>query len=229
MELAVLFSGGKDSCFSLFEVLREGHNVKYLVTIIPRNPESYMFHYPNIRLTSLQAGAMGIRHVTRESSGKKEKELRDLERALIPLRRDLDGLVAGGIASKYQADRIGKICHGLGLKFLSPLWRIEPNRYWRMLLKSGFRVMITGVACQGLDEEWLGRIMDPQALKKLKALSKKFKFHLSGEGGEFETLVLDCPLFKKRLKILEAEKVWNGDSGLYRIKRAELAGKHPKE
>ncbi|MCK4713984.1 MAG: hypothetical protein KAT35_00290 [Candidatus Aenigmarchaeota archaeon] len=71
MELAALFSGGKDSCFSVFEVLRKGHSVKYLVTIFPRNPESYMFHYPNIRLTILQARALGIKHITRESRGEK--------------------------------------------------------------------------------------------------------------------------------------------------------------
>lgn len=224
MELAALFSGGKDSCFSVFEVLRKGHNVKYLVTIFPGNPESYMFHYPNIRLTVLQARALGIKHITRESSGEKEEELKDLELALKPL-KGLDGLVAGGIASKYQADRIGKICKGLGLKFLTPLWHMEPDRYWGMLLKSGFQVMITGVSCQGLGKEWLGRIMDSRALRELKSLSKRFRFDLSGEGGEFETLVLDCPLFRKRLKILKAKKVWEGDSGCYRIEKAGLEKK----
>lgn len=225
MDLAALFSGGKDSCFSIFESLRKGHRVKYLVTIFPENPESYMFHYPNIRLTRLQARAMGINHIIRESRGEKEKELKDLKKALEKIKKEIDGIVAGGIASKYQADRIGRVCSGLHLKFLTPLWRIEPNRYWRMLLKSGFKVMITGVSCQGLGEEWLGRVMDSQALKELKALSKKFRFNLSGEGGEFESLVLDCPLFSKKLKILKAEKIWEGDSGRYRIEKAELARK----
>jgi len=221
MELAALFSGGKDSCFSVFEVLRKGHSVKYLVTIFPGNPESYMFHYPNIRLTRLQARALGIKHITRESMGEKEKELRDLELALKPL-KGLDGLVAGGLASRYQADRIGRVCKGLGLKFLAPLWHMEPDRYWGMLLKSGFQVMITGVSCQGLGKEWLGRIMDSRSLGELKTLSKKFRFNLSGEGGEFETLVLDCPLFRKRLEILKAKKVWGGDSGSYRVEKTEL-------
>lgn len=225
MDLAALFSGGKDSCFSVFLALKQGHRVRYLVTIFPKNPESYMFHYPNIRLTKLQAGALGIKHITRESRGEKEKELRDLELALKPIRGEIDGIVAGGMASRYQADRIGKICQGLGLKFLTPLWRIEPNRYWRMLLKSGFRVMITGVSCQGLGKEWLGRVMDSQALKELRVLSKRFRFNLSGEGGEFETLVLDCPIFKKKIEVLGAEKSWKEDSGIYRIERAELVRK----
>lgn len=223
MDLAALFSGGKDSCFAVSEVLRKGHTVRYLVTIFPKNPESYMFHYPNIRFTRLQAEALGIKHITRESRGEKERELKDLELALKPIRGKIDGIVAGGMASRYQADRIGKLCRGLGLKFLAPLWGIEPNRYWRMLLKSGFRVMITGVSCQGLGEEWLGRVIDPKALKELRALSERFRFNLSGEGGEFETLVLDAPILKKRIKILKARKIWDGDSGIYRIERAELA------
>lgn len=227
MDLAALFSGGKDSCFAVFQSMRAGHRVRYLVTVFPENPESYLFHYPNIRLTKLQARAMGISHITRESKGEKEKELRDLEMALKPISREIEGVVTGGIASGYQADRMGRLCQGLGLKFLAPLWRIEPNRYWRMLLKSGFRVMMTGVSCQGLGEEWLGRVMDSGALRELKSLGKRFRFHLAGEGGEFETLVLDCPLFKKRLRILKARKTWNGDSGIYRIEKAVLAGKRP--
>lgn len=226
MDLAALFSGGKDSCFAVYEALRMGHRVRYLVTIYPENPESYLFHCPNIRLTGLQARAMGIRHVTRESRGEKERELKDLELALRPL-KDIDGVVTGGMASRYQAERVGSVCKKLGLRLLSPLWGMEPERYWGMLLESGFRVMIAGVSCQGLGREWLGRVVDPKALEELKALGRRFRFHLGFEGGEAETFVLDAPIFKKKIRILKARREWHGDSGYYRIERAKLEGKQP--
>lgn len=224
MDVAVLFSGGKDSTFAVYDSLKKGHDVKCLVTILPKNQESYMFHCPNIELAELQARALGIPQIRRKSLGEKEKELLDLEKALEGI-RDIQGVVAGGLASKYQADRIEGVCDELGLKLLAPLWGTEPEKYWDILLKSGFRVMVVGVSCQGIGKEWLGRIIDRRALEELTGLSKKFRFHLAGEGGEFETLVLDCPIFRKRLKILKARKVWEGDSGSYLVEKAELTGK----
>ena len=109
----------------------------------------------------------------------------------------------------------------------SPFWKHHPGSLWDVLLKLGFRVVMTGVSCEGLGKEWLGREMDKEAIRELKALAKKYRFHSAGEGGEFETLVVDCPLFKKRLKILEAETTWDRktQSGMYLVKKAELVNK----
>lgn len=224
MRVAVLFSGGKDSTFALYKALLKGHEVKCLVSIVPESRESYMFHYPNIRLTALQAEAMEIPIITGSTAGEKERELKDLEAALKGV-EDIEGVVVGALASRYQRERVEAVCSRLGLEMISPLWDENPEKLWNELLATGFKVMITAVAADGLGKEWLGRVVDKKALGELKKLSEKHKFHLMGEGGEMETLVLDCPLFRRKLEILEAEKIWEQDSGYYLVKNAKLVEK----
>lgn len=217
MKVAVLFSGGKDSTFAIYHCMQRGYDIKCLIAMVPENPESYMFHYPNIGLTDVLAKSMGIPIITQSTKGEKEEELKDLKKGISRVRQDVDAVVAGGLASKYQADRIGKICQSLGLKLLAPLWNVEGGKYWKMLLQAGFRVMIVSVSAEGLGKEWLGRIMDEQAFRELKSLSKKFSFHLGFEGGEAETLVLDAPMYKKRLEVLDARTKWDGETGKYLV------------
>ncbi len=225
MKVAVLFSGGKDSNFAVFESLKKGRYVKYLVSMLPKNPESYMFHYPNIKWVEKQAEAMKIPVVTRHTDGVKEKELDDLRDALYSIKGRIDAVVAGGLASKYQMGRVGKVCNGLELRVIAPLWGIEPEKYWRMVLKSGFEVIVTAVACEGLGKEWLGKKIDLDVLGELKKLSKKYDFHLAGEGGEFETFILDGPMYKKKIMITDFEKKWKGDCGMFVINEVKMINK----
>ncbi len=225
MKIAALFSGAKDSTFAIYKVMQMGHEVKCLVSLISENPESYMFHHPNIEWTGMQARAMGIPIVTKKTAGEKEKELKDLEAVLREIKPDIEGIVSGALASRYQKSRIDDICQKLGLKSLAPLWGTKPEEHWNNILKSGFEIIVTAVACEGLGKEWLGRRINREALLGLKNLSEKHGFNLAGEGGEFETFVLSGPIFKKKLKILKAEKVWEEDTGSYLIKNLELVGK----
>lgn len=225
MRLAALFSGGKDSTIAVYDSLQKGHQVNWLITMKPKNPESYMFHYPNIDFTSHQAKSMGIPQILQRTKGEKEKELADLELAVSKSVSESDGLIAGGLASNYQRNRIKAIADKFGLEFFSPYWNIDPEEYWNILLDLGFQVMICGVACEGLGKEWLGRIIDRQSYKELLKLSDRHKFHLAFEGGEAETFILDCPLFSKRLEVTDGEVVWNRDSGFYIIKGMKLVDK----
>ncbi len=220
LRVAVLFSGGKDSTFAVWHCMEKKFDVKFLITMEPKSRESYMFHYPNIKWTKLQAESMGIRQHIHYTSGEKETELRDLVSALRPVRHDIDAVAAGGLASTYQADRIGKVCHGLGLRPVVPFWHTEIENYWRMIIAAGFEMMMVGVAADGLGREWLGKSIDIKALEKLKQLSAKHNFHLGGEGGEYETMVLDGPIFRKKLVPVETEVAWDDgtNSGFYIIR-----------
>jgi len=221
MRAAVLFSGGKDSTLALYETLQHGFEIKFLVSVFTRSSESYMFHYPNIELTRVQAKSMGIPIITKVTAGKKELELIDLEHALKSVKDQIDCVVSGAVASEYQKSRIDKICGKLKLRSSAPLWHKDPLGLWEMCLDSGFRVMITAVACDGLDKRWLGKVIDKQNFRDLKRLSEKYRFHLTGEGGEFETLVVDCPLFKRPLKVRKTRTEWDDktNSGLLIIEK----------
>jgi diphthine-ammonia ligase len=226
MKAAVLFSGGKDSTMAVYKAMEDGWTVEYLLSMHSENPHSYMFHVPNIHLTVLLSQAMGIPLIQAKTPGEKEEELDDLRRALNELKnRGVEAVFTGAIHSEYQKSRIDGLCHELGLKSIAPLWHRDPLEYMQEVVSLGFEVIITSVAAEGLDESWLGRTLDEDLLEELKGLHKKYGLHMAFEGGEAETLVLNGPIFKKRLNILDSEKAWEIDSGHLVIKDAELTDK----
>jgi len=220
MRVAVLATGGKDSILALYHVLREGHEVKYLATMIPQREDSWMFHYPNIELIDLVAEAVGIPLAKAATSGIKEEELKDLKRLIETL--DVEGVVSGAITSAYQKTRIDQICTKLGLKPIAPLWQREPLDLLNEILRLRFEVIVTGVYAYGFGEDWLGRRIDEVTVADLINLNKKYGVSLVGEGGEYETLVLDAPIFKKRIEVAEAQRIWKDESGYLKITKAKL-------
>jgi diphthine-ammonia ligase len=211
MRVAVLATGGKDSALALHRVLNEGHEVAYLATMIPLREDSWMFHYPNIRLVNLFAEAAEIPLVKAETSGVKEEEVEDLKSLVARL--DVDGIVSGAIASEYQKTRIEGICRELNLKWLAPLWHEQPLGILKEILNLKFEVIMTGVYAYGFGQEWLGRKIDEATVDALMELNKQYGVSPVGEGGEYETLVLDAPFLKKKIVDVRAEKVWKGQSG----------------
>ena len=227
MRAAALYSGGKDSTYAAYLATRKD-SLECLVTLSPRREDSYMFHYPNVWATRLQAEAMRVPHILIETEGIKETELQDLIKALTLAkeRYRIEGLYTGALASVYQKSRIDRICDELALESISPLWHIDPETHLRNLLKNGFRVIVTSVSALGFNEGWLGRVIDEKAVEELLDLNSKYGVHAGLEGGEGETLVLDCPIFTKQVEVQEYEKHWRGDAGYLEITKARLV---PKE
>ena len=223
MRVAVLVSGGKDSVLALHHILNKGYEVKCLVSMIPLRADSWMFHYPNIRLTDMLAKAVGIPLIKAETSGVKEKEVQDLKRLINKL--DVEGVVSGAIASSYQKTRIDTVCRQLELKSVTPLWHEDPLDILKEILELNFEVVITGVYAYGFDRQWLGKKIDEDTVDALVRMNKKYQTSIVGEGGEYETLVLDAPFFKKRIKILESETIWENQGGYLSITRAKLEDK----
>jgi len=223
MRVAALCSGGKDSSYALWLAIQQGHEIAHLVAMIPRRDDSWMFHYPNINLIDLFAECTGLHLTKAETSGERRQELVDLKQVLQGL--DVEGVVSGAIASNYQRGHIDRICEELGLASLAPLWGREPAELIQEMLKAGFDIIITGIAAQGLDSGWLGRKLDEKALQELSKLRERYEVNPSGEGGEYESLVLDAPFFKSKIEVVDAEKIWRGTSGYYLIKRARLVRK----
>ena len=225
MRLAALVSGGKDSLYAMYLASKE-HEIKYIVSIISENPESYMFHFPNVKLVEKQAEVMNIPIIQKLTKGEKEGELEDLKETLNEIKDKIDGIVAGAIESNYQKGRLERICSGLDLQLITPLWHKDSEKLLRDMI-SRFDIIITAVSAPPLDESWLGREIDEECISELMELTKKYRIHLVGEGGEFETFVLDCPLFKKKLQIIETRKEWDSKtrSGILNIEKIEIAEK----
>jgi len=226
MKLGVLFSGGKDSTLAL-HLAAEKEEVTCLIAVQSKNAESYMFHTPNIHLVELQSEALGLPLVVVVTEGKKEEELADLERAIAQAVTlfQIEGVVTGAVESVYQAERVQRICQRLGLWCLNPLWKRNQQALLDELLQKHFTVVISGVFAYPLDEKWLGKQINVEVIQRLVALQQEYGISPSGEGGEIETTVLDAPLFKKSLEILEFEVEARGNSGVFRVKKARLTSK----
>lgn len=226
MRLGVLFSGGKDSTLAL-HYAAEKEEVACLITLLSENKESYMFHTPNIDVTALQAEALGLPRLAKVTRGEKEKELQDLEEAIASAKKSfgIEGVVTGAVESVYQATRIQLICNRLDLWCFNPLWKHNQKGLLEELLKSDFKVIISGIFVYPLDETWLGKQIDAAAIARLVALQREYSISPSGEGGEIETTVLDAPLFKKKIEILSSSVDARGNSGVFKINEARLVEK----
>jgi len=227
MRVAVLFSGGKDSTYAVHLAERSGDEVTHLVTIRPTRSDSWMFHTVNLHLTPLLAEAVGKRLVTAPTCGVKEKELPALEETLKSL--DIEGIVTGAITSTYQRSRVDTICRKLGMVHVAPLWGRDPKKVLEEELSAGMEIILTAVAAAGLEKGWLGRRLDEKAEGELGRLSERYGFNICGEGGEYESLVLDAPWYSSRLEILDADTDWDGSSGTYNVKQAILRPKIHKK
>ncbi len=223
MRVACLFSGGKDSTYAAHVSVQRGWEIASLLTIRPADPESMMFHTPNLAVTALQAEALGIPLIEETAKSGEEGELDALRR--IFSRTDADGIVVGAIASDYQHSRVNRIAAETGLRVFAPLWRQDPERLVHDYLAAGLRIVFSSVSADGFDATWLGRPWDEATVRDLLALHRARGVHPCGEGGEFETLVLDAPFFQKAIEVLEAAPVWKGSAGVWRVERAQLVDK----
>jgi ABC transporter with metal-binding/Fe-S-binding domain ATP-binding protein len=230
-----LFSGGKDSSWALYRALAAGHPIERLVTVHPAG-DSYMYHTPATHLAALAAESVGIellevspddfRAGEAEDSGLQgDAELEPLERALEALAAEwggIGGVTAGAVESEYQTSRIRAMCDRLDAALFAPLWQEPPRALADAMLEAGFEIRVLQVAAYGLDESWLGRTLDAAAFAELARLNEEYGVHLLGEGGEFETFVVDGPHMERRIE-LEYERVWEGDRGHVEITDAWLA------
>jgi ABC transporter with metal-binding/Fe-S-binding domain ATP-binding protein len=228
-----LFSGGKDSSYALYLALERGLSVERLLTVHPSD-DSYMFHVPATDLASLAAESIDIplvdvhpgdlgaeSAVDAGAQGDAETErlaaaLADLEEAI-----DLEGLVVGAVESEFQASRIEGLAADRGLDVFAPLWHRDPEALAEEMLAAGFEIVIVQVAAAGLDESWLGRRLDADALAHLVELNDEYGVHVLGEGGEFETLVTDGPHMARPIELASTAR-WDGTRGTLEISDAWL-------
>jgi diphthine-ammonia ligase len=223
VRLAALFSGGKDSTYASYVAVQRGWELSHLLSIFPEDRDSMLFHVPNLHLTALLADAMGRPLITDRAKAGEDGELDALRRIL--RRVEVDGVVVGAIASDYQHERVNRVADEFGLRVFAPLWRREPRQLIRDYLEAGFDIVFSSVSAEGLDARWLGRRWDDSTIEDLDRLAATRGVHPCGEGGEFETLVLDAPLFRERLEIVRAEPEWHGTAGAWRVLEAKLVPK----
>jgi ABC transporter with metal-binding/Fe-S-binding domain ATP-binding protein len=210
MSWAALTSGGKDSILACQKAIDSGKNVGYLVTVRPKNRDSYMFHSANLDAVVVIAEVTGMKYVEILTHGRKEEELADLEQGLSRL--PVEGIIVGAVASAYQNDRIRAIADLLSLKVFAPLWQMDPEKLLHEVAER-MDAMIVVTAADGLDTSFLGARIDDPLIKRLRKVAAKTRINLAGEGGEYESLTLNAPFYSRRITYTKSEVRMKGNRG----------------
>ena len=224
MKLAALISGGKDGLYAAYLARRAGHQIACTVTVAPHSDQSHMLHEPGTHVAALQSESMGVAHLragagrgTEAESAKMSQLLREAASA-----HGARAAVHGGIASRFQIDEFARAAREAGMGALSPLQGADQKEHMRNLLRDGFRFAIVSVGADGLGPEWLGRTVTAGDVGVLAGLAERHSFNPAFEGGEAETVVLDCPLFSRAVE-LEGGAVWDRCRGRFEISGARLS------
>ena len=210
MRVAILSSGGKDSAAAWWWARCKGWTIDCLVTISITGDDSPMFQIPGTKLVKHQAKLAGLDWVNVPTSGKTPQDIKDLESALKS--RQIDGFVSGALRSDYQKSRLEQMAERLDLMSWTPLWHQNGDHHLSSMVDHGFKIMITGVSCEGLDESWLGTILNQTNLAEQRHLAHQYRFNIEGEGGEYETLVISGPHVDGSLNV-ESTTHWDGVRG----------------
>lgn len=229
MTVTALISGGKDSIYSAYLADTQGMNVDELVVLKPMDPDSMMFHTPNLSMVDLQARAWGKESRTIEVRGATERDESDA------VQEALSGatgpVVTGAIASAYQWSRLQSITFRLGRPLYAPLWGKDPGRVVREEIGAGLDIRIVHLAAEPLTPDLLGRRLDLELLSEIERRSRSVRpVHVAGEGGEYETLVTDLPDWRYRLVLDRVEPELRGSASRLIVQKAHLDPKptiHP--
>jgi diphthine-ammonia ligase len=224
MTATALVSGGKDSVYAAYLADTQGWPVDELVTLEPEDPESMLYHTPNLDCVALQAEAWGKRHRPVRVEGRGEAaELAALRSALAGGRGPV---VAGTIASSYQWGRLLRVADAVGRRAYTPLWRKDPSRVVREEISAGLDMRLVHLSAEPLTVELLGRRVDLGLLDELERRSRSVRpLNIAGEGGEYETLVLDAPFFRSRIELDQTEEHVTGSTARLTVRRAHLVPK----
>ncbi|XP_040457731.1 diphthine--ammonia ligase isoform X1 [Falco naumanni] len=227
MRVVALISGGKDSCYNMMQCVAAGHQIVALANLRPAENtgqtdelDSYMYQTVGHHAIDLYADALdlplyrGFIKGTSVNTGKvyttcQEDEVEDLYHLmkLVKDKEGVEGVSVGAILSDYQRVRVEDVCRRLNLQPLAYLWRRNQEILLKEMISSNIQAIIIKVAAFGLDpDKHLGKTLDEMEPHLLE-LSEKYGVHVCGEGGEYETFTLDCPLFKKKIVVDSAKVV----------------------
>jgi len=196
------WSGGKDSCFAYYRAIEGGYDISHLLNFISKEYQRVSFHGTEAKLIQLQAEAIGIPLVQKETTWDGyEQEFKDAVKSLIP--DGITGMVFGDLYLQEHRDWVERVCRELDIEAVEPLWKHGTEKILIEFIDAGFEATIVSAKAELLDEKWIGQQVDREFLSYLKDSN----IDLCGENGEYHTFVTDGPIFRKRIKITKSRPV----------------------
>lgn len=228
MDVAILYSGGKDSTYAIHHCMEKGWNIKYLLSVKPSRTDCYLFHFATVEYTKELSSMLGMDHIYTTCDVADPQQEAAIIKDIVQ-HHMVDALVLGGVGLQETQLRVLRdALFDLGVEVFAAHMKEEHTSLIEEMIEKGYDIRITQIAADGLSERWLGRKLDASTFQELKHLARKFGFHEGAEGGHYDTLVVDGPLFHKRLEIVDAVPVMETDcSGYLHVRKVSLIEKRP--
>lgn len=226
MDIAILYSGGKDSTLAIEYALNKGYNIKYLLSVKPDREDCFLFHYATVEHTKELAKILGLKHILISCDIADPVKEADLIKNIVLREGKIDALILGGIG--LQLTQIGSLQRALmpyNIEVYAAHAGQDHDKIMEDMIKRDYEIMITQIASDGL-KNWLGKTLTKDNIHQFVKDSIKYGFHVGGEGGYWDSLVLDGPVFNRRLEILDLEIVKESDyNGHVLIKDCKISNK----
>lgn len=218
MSYIVSWSGGKDSCFALYEAMGKGYEISHLINFISEGLHRVSFHGTEANLIQLQSQALGIPLLQRKTTWEGyEKEFKEVVQSLIP--SGIEGMVFGDIYLQEHRDWVERVCSDLGIEAIEPLWGRNTEDILSCFIEAQFEAVIVSAKSGLIDRDWIGKRVDKAFMDYLK----KKEIDICGENGEYHTLVIDGPIFKRRIQLIESGTISRDNYWLLDTIRYELS------
>ena len=220
------WSGGKDSCLSCYHAMTNELDVRYLTNMVTEDGKRSCSHGLSAEIIRVQSEAIGIPLVQRPTTRETyetvfKKTIRDLKQD------EISGGVFGDIDFNEHRQWIERVCRETGIIPYLPLWEESQDKIMRDFINLGFESIVVAAKSDFFGKDILGRKVDMDFIKHLEELKKTKDITLCGEAGEYHTVVIDGPLFQKRVEIMEAEKILRGGIWFLEILKVELKDRRP--
>ena len=218
------WSGGKDSCLACYRAINSGLKVRYLLNMVTEDGGRSRTHGLSAKLLQVQSQAIGIPLAQRRATWDSyEAEFKSMLRAF--KQEEIDGGVFGDIDLEEHREWIERVCGEVDITPHSPLWGESQDKIMRDFTGLGFEAIVVATKADLLGEEWLGRRIDLDFLRRLDELRETRNITPCGEAGDYHSLVINGPLFRQRLEILETSKVLRDEHWFLEILKYDLRTK----
>ena len=221
VEAFASWSGGKDSCLACYRAIASGMKVRYLLNMVTEDGQWSRSHGLSAELLKVQAAAMGIPLVQRRTADSSYEA--EFKGALASFRQEgITAGVFGDIDFNEHRQWIDRVCGAAGVTPHLPLWLQDQAGLLKDFINQGFESVVVATRADQLGEEWLGRRLDAGFLADLDELRKTKDITLCGEAGEYHTFVINGPLFRKRIEIIQTSRELRGGHWFLRINQFTL-------
>ena len=217
-KLVVSWTGGKDGCFACYKAISEGYDITYLLSF--RDMKRSGSHEINPKLLSAQSQAIGI-PILQTDFISYEQEFKKVIRDVKENGTGIGGAVFGHIET--HKNLVVRICSDLGIKLILPLWNCDSEQIITDFIGAGFEAIIVSAKADLFDKEWLGRKIDKEFVSDLRSFHKGVDS--CGEFGEYHTFVIDGPMFKNRIRVVNSEKILKDGYWFLNISKYAIEGK----